>query len=346
MIRVGVCGFGYWGPNLCRNFAVNPGFRVTAISDRREAARAKAASLGSDIRLYEEAHDLVDDPNVDAVVVATPAASHFDLARRALARFKHVLVEKPMCVSAEEGAELVALADRVRRVLMVDHTYVFHGAVRKIEELMRTGALGAVSYFDSLRVNLGLFQPDMNVLWDLAPHDFSILDHLFGEEPDEIEATGHCHVNPVHPDIAYITMHFPSSMIAHFSLSWMSPVKVRRIAIGGANQMVVWDDLNQEEKLKIYDSGIEFQPEDERSVIVPAYRIGDVHSPRIPPGEPLAAIIGHFGNVIAGRETSRLDGHHGLRVVRMLEKTQAVLNANLAARDQRRAPPASSVASR
>src|SRR5262245_40560605 len=179
----------------------------------------------------------------------------------------------------------------------------------------------------------------MNVLWDLAPHDFSIHDHLFGTEPVDIEATGYCHVNPDLPDIVYITMHFPR-MIAHFNLSWMSPVKVRRVSVGGANRMCVWDDLNPEEKLKIYDSGIEFQPESERSVIVPTYRIGDVHSPRIPPGEPLAAIVEHFGKVIRNEEPSRLDGRHGLRVVQLLERTQAVLNANLAGRHSRRAPPA------
>ena len=240
--------------------------------------------------VYEEAVDLIDDPEIEAVAIATPVSSHFELARRALARFKHVLVEKPMCASVAEGEELVALAERTRRTLMVDHTYLFHGAVQKLRELKNSGALGVVSYFDSVRINLGLFQPDMNVLWDLAPHDFSIMDYLFDEEPIHLEATGYCHLNPHLPDIAYITMHFPSRMIAHFHLSWMSPVKVRRIAVGGTNQMAVWDDLNQDEKLKIYDSGIEIQPEDERRTLVPSYRIGDVLSPRIRSHEPLAAV--------------------------------------------------------
>jgi predicted dehydrogenase len=212
---------------------------------------------------------------------------------------------------------------------MVNHTYLFHGAVQKLRELKNSGALGVVSYFDSVRINLGLFQPDMNVLWDLAPHDFSIMNYLFDEEPIHLEATGYCHLNPHLPDIAYITMHFPSRMIAHFHLSWMSPVKVRRIAVGGTNQMAVWDDLNQDEKLKIYDSGIEVQPEDERRTLVPSYRIGDVLSPRIRAHEPLAAVVDHFRRVIAGEETSLLSGQHGLQIVRLLEQTQVALDASL-----------------
>jgi predicted dehydrogenase len=333
MIKVGICGLGYWGPNLLRNFAANPGFRPVAIAERREIYRNNAAMLDPDGRLYEEAIELIDDPQVEAVAIATPVGSHFELARRALTRFKHVLVEKPMCASVAEAEELVALAERTRRVLMVDHTYLFHGAVQKLAELKNKGALGVVSYFDSVRINLGLFQADMNVLWDLAPHDFSILDYLFNEEPLYLEATGYCHLNPHLPDIAYITMHFASRMIAHFHLSWMSPVKVRRIALGGTNQMAVWDDLNQDEKLKIYDSGIEIQPQEERRTLVPSYRIGDVLSPRLPAHEPLAAVVEHFRRVIAGEEASLLSAQHGLRIVRLLEHAQTALDASLAKLD-------------
>ena len=330
MIKVGICGFGYWGPNLLRNFATNPGFCPVAIAERREAYRNNAAMLDPNGRLYEEAIELIDDPQVEAVAIASPVDSHFDLARRALTRFKHVLVEKPMCASVAEAEELVALAERTRRVLMVDHTYVFHGAVQKLAELKNSGALGIVSYCDSVRINPGLFQPDMNVLWDLAPHDFSIMNYLFDEEPIQLEASGYCHLNPHLPDIAYITMHFPSRMIAHFHLSWMSPVKVRRIAVGGTNRMAVWDDLNQDEKLKIYDSGIEIQPEDERRTLVPSYRIGDVHSPRLGTREPLAAVVEHFRRVIGGAEDRLLSARQGLCIVRLLEQTQTVLDASLA----------------
>ncbi|MBV8118541.1 MAG: Gfo/Idh/MocA family oxidoreductase, partial [Alphaproteobacteria bacterium] len=255
IIRIGLCGHGYWGENLLRTLSSDPQFDVVAVSDIRQSAREKVHRARATIRVYEDATELIDDPQVEAVAIATPAATHFSLARLALLRDKHVLVEKPMCASLAEAQELVALAEEYGTTLMVDHTYLFHGAVQKLRQLRRKDALGAVSYYDSLRVNLGLFQPDLNVLWDLGPHDFSIMDYLIDEDPLHVEATGYCHVNPQLPDIVYVTVHFASRTIAHFNLSWMSPVKVRRIAIGGSKRMVVWDDLNREEKLKIYDSG-------------------------------------------------------------------------------------------
>jgi predicted dehydrogenase len=329
IIKVGICGHGYWGRNLFRTFSSDPRFEVVAVSDILERRRERVLRAGTALRLYADGTELIDDPEVEAVAIATPAATHFSLARRALLRDKHVLVEKPMCASVAEGEELVALADRNRATLMVDHTYLFHGAVRKLRELYREDALGAVSYYDSLRVNLGLFQPDLNVLWDLGPHDFSIMDYLFDEDPLHVEATGYCHVNPLLPDIAYVTVHFASNVIAHFNLSWMSPVKVRRIAIGGSKRMAVWDDLNREEKLKIYDSGISFQQEEQRSHIMPSYRIGDIYSPRVSDCEPLAEVVAHFGNVIAGRERSIMDGRKGLRIVDMLERAQSSLDTSL-----------------
>ena len=336
IIKVGLCGHGYWGQNLLRTFSSDPGFDVLAVCDTREGAREKARRAGTAIRLYEDATELVDDPKIEAVAIATPAATHFPLARRALLRGKHVLVEKPMCAGVEEAGELVALAERNGVTLMVDHTYLFHGAVRKLKELYLNSSLGVVSYYDSLRVNLGLFQPDLNVLWDLGPHDFSIIDYLFDEDPLHIEATGYCHVNPHSPDIVYITIHFASNMIAHFNLSWMSPVKVRRIALGGSKRMAVWDDLNREEKLKIYDSGISFQQEEQRTRIMPRYRIGDIYSPRVSDCEPLAGVVTHFGNVIAGREKSIMDGRKGLRIVDMLGRAQSSLDASLRITSSRR----------
>jgi predicted dehydrogenase len=336
IIKVGLCGHGYWGQNLLRTFSSDPGFDVLAVSDTREGARERARRAGAAIRLYEDAGELVDDPKVEAVAIATPAATHFPLARRALRRGKHVLVEKPMCAGVDEARELVALAEHNGVTLLVDHTYLFHGAVRKLKELHRNGSLGVVSYYDSLRVNLGLFQPDLNVLWDLGPHDFSIMDYLFDEDPLHIEATGYCHVNPHLPDIVYVTIYFASNMIAHFNLSWMSPVKVRRIAIGGSKRMAVWDDLNREEKLKIYDSGISFQQEEQRTHIMPSYRIGDIYSPRVSDCEPLAGVVTHFGKVIAGREEPIMDGRKGLRIVDMLEQAQSSLDASLRATSSRR----------
>src|SRR5262249_53427258 len=199
----------------------------------------------------------------------TPVSTHYSLALQALICGKHVLVEKPMCASVEEGRELVAIADKTKRTLMVDHTYLFHDAVRKLKEFKDSGVLGKITYYDSLRVNLGLFQSDVNVLWDLAPHDFSIMDYILDEQPLHVEATGYCHVNTHVPDIAYITLHYRTGIIAHLNLSWISPVKARRIALGGTAQMVVWDDLNPDERLKIYDSGLELHSQDERRILLP-----------------------------------------------------------------------------
>jgi predicted dehydrogenase len=329
MIRIGICGFGYWGPNLYRVFATNPAFQVVAVADRRDNCQAKARLLDPRLRIYANARELITSDDIDAVVIATPVSTHYELAALALRRSQHVLVEKPLCTNVEQGQELVALAERQRLALLVDHVYVFHDVVQKLRELKLAGAIGTVSYYDSLRINLGLFQPDMNVLWDLAPHDLSIMDYLFDEEPIHVEATGFCHVNPHLPDIVYLTAHYRSRMIAHLNLSWMSPVKVRRIAIGGSKQMAVWDDLNLEERIKIYDSGIETQAEAERSTIVPSYRIGDIYSPRLPGGEALARVAAHFARIIRTGEPSPIGGQSGLRVVRLLDAAQRSLEANL-----------------
>ena len=329
MIRVGVCGFGYWGPKLVRVFSLNPAFRVVAVADPKLAAQDRARELIPPVKVYGNAEELIDSTEVDAVAVATPVITHYPLALRALQRGKHVLVEKPMCTRVNEGRELVAVADRVKRTLMVDHTYVFHDAVHKLKELKASGTIGEITYYNSLRVNLGLFQPDMNVLWDLAPHDFSIMSYIFEEQPVYVEATGYCHVNPSLPDIVYITLHYASRIIAHLNLSWMSPVKARRVAFGGTKQMVIWNDLDPDEKLKIYDSGIELHSEDERSVFIPGYRIGDIHSPRLGRGEPLVNAVEHFHRVITGQEKSLVDGRAGLAVVELLERTQRALDSSL-----------------
>lgn len=330
MIRVGLIGYGYWGPNLLRNFTNSPAFEVVAVADPSAARRAEVRRWNTTARLLETGEEVIASPEIDAVVIATPVATHYRFARQALEAGKHVLVEKPMCSTSEEGEELVRLADSRDRVLMVDHTFLFTGAVQKIRSMVEQGDLGRISYVDSMRVNLGLFQPDVNVLWDLGPHDLSIVDYILGEEPIHIEASGYCHVNAHLPDIAYLTMHYPSRIVAHLNLSWMSPVKVRRLAIGGSARMLVWDDLNSEEKIKIYNSGIDFQPQEERLVAVPEYRIGDIFSPRVPMREALAGVVEHFAKVIAGEKKPIMDGKSGLRVVSMLEAAQKALDASLA----------------
>jgi predicted dehydrogenase len=330
MIAVGLIGYGYWGPNLLRNFTVNTAFEVVAVADTSASRRAEVRRWNATARLFEAGEEVIASPETDAVVIATPVATHYRFARDALEAGKHVLVEKPMCTSSQEARELVRLAEARNRVLMVDHTFLFTGAVQKIRRMVDQGEIGLISYIDSMRVNLGLFQPDVNVLWDLGPHDLSIIDYILGEEPIYIEASGYCHVNAHLPDIAYITLHYPSRIVAHLNLSWISPVKVRRFAIGGSARMLVWDDLNSEETIKIYNSGIDFHAQEERSVAVPGYRIGDIFSPRVPLREALAGVVEHFAKVIAGEEKPIMDGRSGLRVVDMLEAAQKALDTSLA----------------
>jgi predicted dehydrogenase len=328
MRKIGLIGLGYWGTRLFRNFSTSGDFELAAVSDLSEARTAAALPQLGNGRIAS-ALEIIEDKDIDAVAIATPVATHFDFARRAILAGKHVLVEKPMCATVAEAEELVALAKRQGVVLMVDHTFLFTGAVQRIAETVRAGDLGRICYYDSIRVNLGLFQPDVNVLWDLAPHDLSIIDHLIDEEPVQIEVSGYCHVNRNMPDIVYLTLHYASAIIAHLNLSWMSPVKVRRIAIGGTSKMIVWDDLNNEEKVKVFNSGIQVQSEDQRQVIIPGYRIGDIYSPRLANREALAGVIEHFARVIDGKEASIMSGDHGLRIVRILEASQRVLDKNL-----------------
>ena len=329
MRKIGLIGLGYWGTRLFRNFSSSPDFQLAAVADLSAPRRASVQGQAATTRIVASADELLEDQAIDAIAIATPVASHFDLARRAILAGKHVLVEKPMCATVAQAQELVELARRQGVVLMVDHTFLFTGAVQRIAETVRAGELGRMCYYDSMRVNLGLFQPDVNVLWDLAPHDLSIIDHLIDEEPIQIEASGYCHLNERLPDIVYLTLHYASAMIAHLNLSWMSPVKVRRIAIGGTDKMIVWDDLDNEEKVKIFNSGIQVQSEDQRQVIIPGYRIGDIYSPRLANREALASVIEHFSHVIGGKTTSIMSGEHGLRIVRILEAAQGILDQNL-----------------
>lgn len=329
MLNIALIGMGYWGRNLFRTLSNNPRLNLASVVDFQPDLREKLTLSHPNVTVHDDASAVMTDPAIDAVVIATPVGSHYMLARAALEAGKHVMVEKPMCASAAEAEDLVARARLYNLTLMVDHTFLFHPAVKKLGELVHSGALGTISYFDSQRVNLGLFQPDVNVVWDLAPHDLSIINYLFGSAPLDVEASGYRHFNRDPADIAYLTLHYPGNLIAHLNLSWMSPVKVRRIAIGGSAQMVVWDDLNRDEPVKIYDSGIAFQPQHERDKLLPSYRIGSVTSPRVEGPEPLVEVVEHFRKSILGEETCRTDGHFGLSIVRTLEQAQASLDINL-----------------
>ena len=327
MIRAGLLGYGYWGANLLRNLLASPLFELVAVadpSDRQRAALRRHASVTA----METAEALIALPHIEAVVIATPVATHYEFTQLALRAGKHVLVEKPMCGSSAEAEHLVELARSRRRVLMVDHTFLFTGAVQEIHRRIGAGDLGRIAYIDAIRVNLGLLARDVNVLWDLGPHDLSIVDRLLGEEPIHIEASGHCQTDPGQADLVYLTLHYPSDIVSHVNLGWISPVKVRRFAIGGSAKTLVWDDLSSEEKLKIYNPSI--RPQEDRNALMSEYRTGDVFSPRLSTREALAGVVEHFGKVIHGREESIMDGLSGLRIVRILETAQRALDQSLA----------------
>lgn len=319
MIGVGVIGYGYWGPNWVRNLAETPGVRLAAVSDLREERLDLARQRFPTIAAYRDVGAMLASPEVDAVVVATPVTSHFELALRALRAGKHVLVEKPLTASATQAEQLIAEAERRGLTLMVDHTFVYSGAVRKIKQLVAGGELGTIYYYDSVRVNLGLFQHDVNVLWDLAVHDLSIMDHLLSQAPTAVAATGVNHING-QEDIAYLTCFFPDKLIAHLHVNWLAPVKVRRTLIGGDRRMVVYDDLEPSEKVKVYDRGVDTAdtPEGVYRALV-GYRSGDMWAPQIDIGEALGREARHFAECVASGARPLTDGAAGLRVVRILE---------------------------
>ena len=320
MIQIGVVGYGYWGPNLVRNFAETPGARVAAVADLKTERLADAHRRFPSVRLTQDARELLDDPAIDAIAIATPVSSHFDLAYAALTFGKHVLVEKPMTASSEQALRLIDEASRRRLILMVDHTFVFTPAVQRIRELTQEGELGDIYYYDSVRINLGLFQHDTNVLWDLAVHDLSIMDFVLGRQPLSVSATGLAHVPGEPENIAYLTMFFADNVIAHVHANWLAPVKVRRTLIGGSRRMLLLDDLEASEKIKVYDRGISVNPSPENVYeMLVGYRTGDMWAPQLPIREALSLEAAHFVECIVGGRRPITDGAAGLRVVQLLE---------------------------
>jgi predicted dehydrogenase len=322
---IGVIGCGYWGPNLLRNFVENEAAQLRWICDLDEA---RVAAMG---RRYPSAHTtsnyrkLLDDPELDAVAVVTPVATHFQIAKEALSAGKHVLVEKPLTATAREAEELIELAARNHRTLMVDHTFVYTGAVRKMKEILTSGELGDLLYFDSVRINLGLFQRDINVLWDLAPHDLSIMDYLIERQPEGVSALGSCHIEPGIENIAYLMMLFPGDFIAHFHFNWLAPVKIRRTLIAGARKMILYDDIEPTEKVRIYDKGVTANRIGDREAAyqtLVSYRTGDVWAPKLDATEALHYVVAEFLDSIRGARKPLTDGEAGLRVVRILEAAQ------------------------
>ena len=321
MIRIGVIGYGYWGPNLVRNCFEAVEAQVACVSDLRPDRLALLRSRYPSVRTTQDFRELIEDPSIDAVAIATPVSTHYDLALRALQAGKHVLVEKPLASDTDQVQHLVEIAQRRNRVLMVDHTFVYTGAVRKIRELVESGSLGEIYYYDSVRVNLGLFQHDVNVLWDLAVHDLAIMDYVLPFRPCAVSATGLTHVPGGPENIAYLTLFFEGSQIAHIHANWLAPVKLRRTLIGASRKMIVYDDLDQAEKIKIYDKGITLnQPSPEKLYqILVGYRTGDMLAPQVDGTEALRREIDHFLHCIRQQQEPVTGGSAGLRVVEILQ---------------------------
>ena len=323
MIKIGVIGYGYWGPNLVRNFSECGVAEVRAVSDLRPERLKPLAARYPAIKTTANHRELLEDPGIDAVAIATPVSTHFELALQALQAGKHVLVEKPFTATAEQGQRLIEEADRRKLTLMVDHTFLFTPAVRKIKALVDAGELGQLYYYDSVRVNLGLFQHDVNVLWDLAVHDLSIMDYILGASPQAVSATGMAHVSGQPEDMAFLTCYFANSVIAHFHVNWLAPVKIRRTLIGGDRKMIVFDDLEPSEKIKVYDKGITMnEPEGVYRMLV-GYRTGDMWAPQLATTEALREEAKHFVECVESGKQPLTDGQAGLNVVRILEAASA-----------------------
>jgi predicted dehydrogenase len=320
MIGIGVIGYGYWGPNLVRNFAEHPAADVRVVCDRNPERLTAAYRRYPGLSVTREPSEVWSHSGVDAVVIATPVEYHFDLALAALQAGKHVLVEKPMASTSEQARRLIDEAASRRLTLMVDHTFVYTGAVRKMRELTEAGELGDIYYYDSVRINLGLFQQDVDVLWDLAVHDLSIMDYVLQKQPTAVSATGLAHVAGRPENIAYMTMFFEGRLIAHVHANWLAPVKVRRTLLGGSRRMIVFDDLEASEKLKVYDRGISVNPSPENIYqMLVGYRTGDMWAPKLAVTEALATEVAHFVECVTSGMQPITDGEAGLRVVRLLE---------------------------
>lgn len=320
MIGIGIIGYGYWGPNLLRNFYETPKGTVIAVSDLRPERLVQAQGRYPTVETTHDYRELLTDPRIEAVAIATPVSTHFDLAMAALKAGKHVFVEKPFVVNSEQAERLIEEADRRNRILMVDHTFVYTPAVRKMADLANSGQLGDLYYYDSVRINLGLFQHDVNVLWDLAVHDLAIIDHLFAAQPVAVSATAMGHVAGEPENTAYLTLFFEGALIAHVHVNWLAPVKIRMTLLGGSQKMIVYDDLQPSEKIKVYDRGISVNDNRESMYQMRInYRAGDMWAPQLAATEALQTEALHFLECIEGSTRPLTDGEAGLRVVRILE---------------------------
>lgn len=324
---VAVVGFGYWGPNLVRNFSNTTGCSVKYVIDQEQAQHERIQKLYPQVQVSVDYQIALQDPEVDAIIIATPVDTHFPLGKQALNAGKHVLLEKPMTSSVQEAQSLISMAQEKGLIIMVDHTYLYTPAVQKIKALVKDGEIGKIQYIDSTRINLGLFQRDVNVLWDLAPHDISICDFLMEDQPTAVQAVGVSHTENNLENIAYLTLYYPNNRMAHFNCSWISPVKIRHMLIGGDEKMIVFNDLETTEKIRIYDKGYKVLPESDRSQILVDYRVGDISIPKLPQTEALASMAVDFRDAVEKGTIPISSSDSGLTVVKILEAaTQSIKN--------------------
>ncbi|WP_374089791.1 Gfo/Idh/MocA family protein [Methylomicrobium lacus] len=320
MIRIGVIGYGYWGPNLVRNFAETPGLSVAGVADLDQKKLDIVQKRYPGVKTTTRFMDLVEDSSLDAIAVATPVSTHFELGMVVLKAGKHLWLEKPMTETSQQARQLVDEAEKQGRVLIVDHTFIYTGAVRKMAEIIKGDDFGNVFYYDSTRVNLGLFQRDVSVISDLAVHDFSILDYLLGEQPLAVSAVGTNHFPGTPENLSYLTLFYNSGMVAHINVNWLAPVKMRQILVGGSKKMITYDDLEPSEKIKVYDKGINFTDDPQQIYQMRVgYRTGDMWAPRLDATEALRVEGEHFVDCIENGKSPLTNGSLGLRVVELIE---------------------------
>jgi predicted dehydrogenase len=323
-MNIGVVGLGYWGPNLVRNLVAQKDVANVFCCDLIQPRSKSIRHTFPSVQVTDDYKDLLSNPSIDGICIATPVSLHYKLASEALHAGKNVLVEKPMTDSVKDAEALVELAEQKKLVLMVDHTFIYTGSVKKIKELIDTNEIGNILYFDSVRINLGLFQHDINVVWDLAPHDISILNYIISEKPVSVYAVGANHFD-MKEDVAYITVKYSTNLIAHFNVNWLSPLKIRRILIGGDQKMIVYDDMEPSEKIKIYNKGVDVQSQENIRKLLIQYRMGDMLAPNIDPTEALASVCDDFVESCLHQRKPLCDGIAGLNVVRILEASQQSL---------------------
>ncbi len=327
MVKIGVIGYGYWGPNLVRNFAETPGLAVVCVADLDPKKLDIVQKRYPGVKTTTRFEEMINDSTIDAIAIATPVSTHFNLGMEVLKAGKHLWLEKPMAEKSSEARQLVDEAEKRKLVLIVDHTFIYTGAVRKIAEIIRTGELGSIYYYDSIRVNLGLFQRDVSVISDLAVHDFAILDYLLGEQPTAVSAVGANHFPDTPEDLAYVSLFYASGMIAHCNVNWLAPVKVRQILIGGDKKMIVYDDLEPSEKIKVYDKGISFTDDPQKiQQMRVGYRTGDMWAPQLDSSEALRIEGEHFVDCIVNGKVPKTDGLLGMRVVQLIEAATRSMN--------------------